>query len=175
MFFQDFLLSLHPPTGRHINRSSWYFPTCFFLVVFASALRSRKSRLFFTLPILILFGQFHRFYAAEPKVDYPLGLWLMWMLLRYVDVSLIGANDRMWKIGTASKEQCGIKDAIYVKECLRDGNLATRIQRSFSLWTNLRGIGWNWEVKHMKVHTGSRLCVVFDFQPSKLTAFPDHS
>jgi hypothetical protein len=159
MALQDFFRGLHPPPDRSINRLSWYFPLCFLSVVFASALRRRKSRVLCTLPILALFSRYHISYAAEPQVDYPLSLWLIWILFRYVDISLIGANDKMWKV-RALPVQSGNDTSdgkVKAREYLRDGSFMARLKRSFVLWTTLRGVGWNWEIKHMKFHQGSRL------------------
>ena len=159
MTLQDFLHDLHPPSHRSVNPLKWYFPLCFLAVIFASALRRRNTRIICTVPIAALFSRFHYSYAAEPKVDYPLSLWLMWIFLRYLDISLVGANDKMWRFKNSrdsgsERNNSDRKDK--AAEYLRDGTLVTRLKKSLSLWMTLRGIGWNWEIKHMNLHQGTR-------------------
>ena len=159
MTFQDFLLSLHPPLNRQVSPVKWYFPLCFSALIFASAFRRRKTRLLCTVPIAALFSRFHSSYAAEPKVDYPLGLWLMWMFLRYIDISLLGTNYKIWTVDSPHKippEEDSSDGRGKCKEYLRDGTFVSRLKKSLSLWMTLRGVGWNWEIKHMKVHPGAR-------------------
>ena len=162
MTFQDFWLTLHPPSERQASPVKWYFPLCFSAVILASAFRSRMTRLLCTVPIAVLFSRFHSNYAAVPKVDYPLSLWLMWMLLRYIDISLVGINYKMWTVDTPHKISSSEDSSDgrgRGKEYLRDGTFVSRLKKSLSLWMTLRGVGWNWEIKHMKVHPGTRTYV----------------
>ena len=158
MTMKGFFLSLHPVPDRPIQPLKWYFPFCFSAVVFASALRSRNARLLCTLPIAALFSRFHSCYSGIPKEDYPLSLWLMWIFLRYIDISVLGPDDKMWKTKTQQMTligKDGSKKMVNERVCLRDGSFMSRLKKSFSLWTTLRGIGWNWEIKHMRKHHGS--------------------
>ena len=156
MAIRGFLLRLHPIPDRPVQPLQWYFPLCFATVVVASALRNRKARLLITIPILALFTRFHSSYAGVPKVDYPLSLWLMWIFVRYIDISLLGPDDKMWRLEKLKKLSSNTKTK---RAHLRDGNFAIRLKRSLSLWTTLRGIGWNWEIKFLKTHQGSRMFV----------------
>jgi hypothetical protein len=159
MTIQGFFLGLHPVPDRPIQPLKWYFPLCFSTVVFASALRSGKARLLCTIPIAALFSRFHSCYSGIPKEDYQLSLWLMWIFLRYIDISVLGPDDKMWKTRTqqmAPTSKDGSKEKANERVFLRSGSFTSRLKRSFSLWTTLRGLGWNWEIEHMKKHRGSR-------------------
>jgi hypothetical protein len=86
----------------------------------------------------------------------------MWMFLRYIDISLLGTNYKMWTVDTTHKislEDDASEGRGKRKEYLRDGTFVSRLKKSFSLWMTLRGVGWNWEIKHMKVHSGTRTYV----------------
>ena len=145
--------ALKPAWTLHDTRiplPKWWLPTYLTLLVVSLAL-PRRTRIFYTLPIVTAMVAMLSFHTEGTfKKDFDLGNLALGWFFFYLGLCFGGPEREFWK-----------KDGRDLKPEQRESELLSksffeRLQWSWQIWTNPRGVGWSHEAPGLLSETSGK-------------------
>ena len=149
------LTSLYPALKHRYQRPSLYLQTAYFLFIITPLFPRKSGRICIILPLLIILAVIYPcFTTGNFSDDYNQFFPLVTLPLAFLDFFVLspleGDDVRFLKPPQPGKEATGVSES----DC---STAWEKLKWALRLVTNMRGVGWNWQVKGVPEHSNSGL------------------
>jgi hypothetical protein len=135
-----------PPLNRPVKAGEFVLVPFMLVCIASLLLPSGRTRVLLTLPpLLYLLAQVRRTTSGINAVDYMLAINISQLFNRYVTSVLFTTPETHMHRVVIRGEKKGMRKP----EDAATMDLWSKLKWSLDFWFNMRGVGWNWQVKNV--------------------------